>query len=166
MRAPKPGTKLHRLASSIALIWIGLLVGFGGPLAYQQVHDHYSLQGCAEGFLQADADRQIAFNHFPPSDNNNLEVLVQYAIDFETAFTDRVRALDCPSSVQDEQTELVFRDELLVRYLRTIIADPAQYDAFFLGIRTGEVARAREAMISAIAELVPKPETGASSPSS
>ena len=160
----KQGSKLHRGATVLALVWMAGMAYFGVPEAARQVHDYYSLQPCAMALSQALEDRQVGIQHLP--NDNEIDPIVTYAIGFEQAFSDRLSVMDCPSGVQYQLSELRYKHKLFLDYLKSIKADNNQYDGFFLGIRAGEVTRAISSLTSALAELLPKPETNPSPSSS
>lgn len=156
----KPGSKTHRALSIVAVVWLAAFAGFGIPEGYRQWHDHSSLRPCAEEFLKAKTDRDIAKKHIPQAnDEVTMMQAAAYIAAFERAFLARMEKADCPSTVDVQKRDMLYRLDLLADYIETIAVNANNYDAFFMGIRLGEVNRSLSAFDSALADLFPKKQT-------
>lgn len=153
----KPGSKSHRVLSVVAIVWLAGFAGFGIPEGYRQVFDHNSLRPCAEEFLKAKTDRDIAKKHIPQAqDEASMMQAAAYIAAFERAFIARMEKADCPSKVADAKRDMLYRMDLLADYIETIAVNANNYDGFFMGIRLGEVNRSLSAFDTALADLFPK----------
>lgn len=89
------------LASSVVLTGYPIVAVNVAEAAY----DIVTLQGCVDGYAQAMQDYKIATDHTPPT--GDVKILAAYIVETQRVLEQRVAALLCPRSVQDEQERFV-----------------------------------------------------------
>lgn len=122
-RWPKPLRFLAKAIASVVVIAgipvVGLNIGRG-------VYDMVTLEGCVKDLVQIEEDYKIAYQHIPPTGDPKVEA--GYVVEIERTLEQRVAALWCPSSVQDEQSAFVEANESFTALMNTIAVNGIPQD--------------------------------------
>ena len=98
-----------RPAKILVKVIVSLIVIVGWPILATNVAtgawDMATLRGCVDGYVQIQTDHQLAGANMP--DTADPKVLAAYVVESEVLLEERVGALWCPISVQDDQRQFV-----------------------------------------------------------